>query len=74
MLSAAVPFDAERSSLSWLHNLLKKHHREIKDLHPYGVEVREDYRDVALAQLIEQVDKKLLVLCEAHYSRYFSAV
>ncbi len=73
MRSAAIPYDAERSPLSWLHNLLKKHHREIKGLYRYGVEVREDYRDIALAQLIEQVDKELLVLCEAHYSRYFSA-
>lgn len=73
MQSAAIPFDAGRSSLSWLHNLLKKHHREITDLYRYGVEVREDYRNIALAQLIEQVDQELLVLCDAHYSRYFSA-
>jgi uncharacterized protein len=73
MRSIAIPFDAERSQLSWLHNLLKKHHREIRSLHHYGVEVREEYRHIALAELIEQVDKELLVLCEAHYSRYFSA-
>jgi uncharacterized protein len=72
MQSAAIPFDAGRSPAGWLHNLLKKHHRKIKDLNRYGVQVSEDYRDVDLGQLIEQADQELLVLCEAHYSRYFA--
>lgn len=70
--AAAIPFDEQRSPYCWLHNFLKKHHRSITDLQPCGVEVRDAYRNVPLAKLIEQADEELLILSDAHFDRYFA--
>jgi uncharacterized protein len=68
----AVPYDSVMSPAIWLHNLLKKRHRELGDLGVLGVEVREQWRHLDLAALAEDVDVQLLRLCEAHHVRYFS--
>lgn len=67
-----IPFDIERSPYYWLHNLLKKQHRDLPDLARIGVEVRPEYRNVETQLLISQADQQLLLLCEAHYARYFA--
>ncbi|MDP2282509.1 MAG: hypothetical protein Q8L06_00100, partial [Pseudohongiella sp.] len=55
----------------WLHNLLKKRHRALTDLGSFGVDVRPLWQHLSLPELAEDVDKQLLVLSEAHLSRYF---
>jgi uncharacterized protein len=68
---AAVPYDAQRSPYTWLHNLLKKQHRAITALDEFGVEIREAYRELGATRLMELADQELLTLCDAHYARYF---
>lgn len=66
-----VPFDPSLSPYCWLHNLLKKCHRDLQQLDDCGVYIRPAFSDHSLAALCEQIDKELLVLCEAHFQRYY---
>jgi predicted Fe-S protein YdhL (DUF1289 family) len=66
-----VPYNNALSPTSWLHNLLKKRHQVIADLSAYGVDIREDFQQLTLAELAEEMDRQLLRLCEAHRLRYF---
>jgi predicted Fe-S protein YdhL (DUF1289 family) len=68
----AVPYNSALSPAIWLHNLLKKRHRELNDLGIWGVEVRQEWWHLDLAALAEDMDVQLLRLCEAHQMRYFS--
>ncbi len=67
----SVPCNPDMSPASWLHSLLKKRHRQIQDLSGYGVDIRDEWRHLALADLAEDMDVQLLRLCEAHQIRYF---
>lgn len=67
-----VPFDASLSPYCWLHNLLKKSHRELDQLEDYGVYVRPEFAQLSLAALCEMIDRELMLLCDAHYQRYLT--
>ncbi len=68
-----VPFDESLSPYCWLHNLLKKNHRNLDTLEEYGVYVRPAYAQESLSALCEMIDREILILCEAHYQRYIAA-
>ena len=65
-----IPFDESLSPYCWLHTLLKRHHQKLKYLREFGVRVQAEFRHLEPAQLAELVDRELLILSEAHYSRY----
>lgn len=67
----AVPFNEDLPPAIWLHNLLKKRHRALTELDSFGVLVRPSWQHLSLAELAEDVDRQLLVLCQAHLDRYF---
>ena len=69
----AVQYDATLSPFCWLHNLLKKHHREIDNLKEFGVYALPRYEHMPLDVLCEVIDSELLVLCAAHFSRYYQS-
>lgn len=69
-----VPFNSDLPPGTWLHNLLKKRHRALRELESYGVEIRAEWQHLSLAELAENVDKQLLLLCDAHLTRYFSDI
>lgn len=73
MQAAGVPCHPELSAYSWLHNLLKKRHRQITDLSAYGAALRPECAGRPVQQVWEQADAELLTLCEAHRQRYFQA-
>lgn len=66
----SVPFNTDLSAFCWLHNLLKKAHGKLTDLKDHGVIVRPAYSQIPLETLIEQVDKELLILADAHRTRF----
>lgn len=68
----SVHYDPELSPYCWLHNLLKKQHREITNLGEYGAYVLPAYESLPLAELCELIDRELLILCQAHFERYFA--
>ncbi|MCH7672363.1 MAG: DUF1289 domain-containing protein [Proteobacteria bacterium] len=67
-----VPYDVSLSPYCWLHNLLKKNHQDIENLADFGVYVLPEFSSLSLPALFELIERELLVLCEAHYSRYFA--
>lgn len=70
----AVPFNEDLPPSTWLHNLLKKRHRALTELTSFGVDIRNDWQHMTLAELAEDVDSQLLLLCEAHLTRYFPEI
>jgi uncharacterized protein len=66
-----VPYNPDLPPATWLHNLLKKRHRMLTELGSMGVEIRPEWRHMSLAELAEDMDARLLELCDAHLSRYF---
>ena len=74
LLDSHVPFDETLSPYCWLHNLLKKCHRELVSLEECGVYVRPEYTHLTLAALYDSIDREILVLCEAHFDRYIGSL
>lgn len=70
----AVPFNEDLPPATWLHNLLKKRHRSLAELDSYGIRIRPEWQHMSLPELAEEVDSQLLVLCEAHLTRYFPEI
>ena len=66
-----VPFNPDLPPATWLHNLLKKRHRALTDLSSTGVDIRPQWQHLSLAELADEMDTRLLELCDAHLSRYF---
>lgn len=69
-----LPVNPSLSPYCWLHNLLKKGRLETLVPNEYGVTVMQAYQHLSLEGLAEQIDEELLVLCEAHFERYFQRV
>lgn len=65
-----VPYDESLSPYCWLHNLLKRQHHKLESLAEFGVAVRDDYQHLDLPQLLEQIEREIMLLCEAHSDRY----
>jgi len=71
MRQHGVPIHPELSAHCWLHNLLKKRHRQLQSLEAIGVDCHPDHADQRWQALWEQADAELLALSEAHRLRYF---
>lgn len=69
----AVQYDPELSPYCWLHNLLKKNHRDIDNLAEYGACVLPEFQQLPLAELCELMDREILTLTQAHFERYYAA-
>ena len=70
---AGVPFDSKLSPYCWLHNLLKKEHVQINDLTEYGAYVLPEFEKFSLTELCELIEQEILILCQAHFDRYFES-
>ena len=68
-----LPFNPDLSPYSWLHNYLKKGNLAIPP-EQLGITMQPTYSHYSLEQLAELVDEELLVLCEAHFARYYPLV
>ena len=65
-----VPYDPSQSAYCWLHNLLKKNHLNIARLEDFGVTLNPQYAALSIAEICELIEQEILLLCEAHFSRY----
>jgi len=68
-----LPFNPSLSPFSWLHNYLKKGNLVVS-AEQLGISVQPAYSHYSLEQLAALVDEELLVLCEAHFARYYQQV
>lgn len=67
----AIPYDDELSPYCWFHNLLKKNHSQITNLKDYGAYALQGYETYSAEQLSELIEQELLLLCQAHFDRYY---
>ena len=67
-----TPYDPAQSPYCWLQNLLKKNQHDIENLEDFGVYVLPGFSQLSLQELFELIEQELLILSEAHFSRYFS--
>jgi len=72
MESMKLPLNPSLSPYCWLHNLLQKTPLERLVLADFGVSVAPAYQYLSTAALADLIDEELLLLCDAHFARYFS--
>lgn len=69
-----IPLNPALSPYCWLHSLLQK--APLADIDPAacGFSLLASGQGSSLTQLASVVNEELLLLCEAHFDRYFSQV
>jgi hypothetical protein len=69
-----IPLNPALSPYCWLHSLLQK--APLADIDPAtcGFSLLASAQGASLAQLASLVNEELLLLCEAHFERYYSQV
>ena len=69
-----IQFKREQNPYCWVFDLLRAGASQIEDLSVYGLELQLGWRDVALPQIRESIDKDFYALSCAHYERYIAPV
>lgn len=69
-----LPLNTALSPYCWWHNVLKKLPLDALVPAEFGVSVSRAYSHLSLQELANLIDEELLLLCEAHFSRYFRMV
>lgn len=69
-----IPMNPALSPYCWLHSLLQKAPLEALEMPGSGFAILRQHQDKTLAELADLADVELLVLCEAHFARYFQQV
>jgi predicted Fe-S protein YdhL (DUF1289 family) len=67
-----VRYSAQKSPLVWVFELLRAGAKQIGDSKKFGFVVDENYRDLDMPALREQIDREFFILSEAHYERYIA--
>jgi predicted Fe-S protein YdhL (DUF1289 family) len=65
-----VRYSAHKSPLVWVFELLRAGAKQIADSSKFGFVVDENYRQIGMPALREQIDREFFILSEAHYQRY----
>ncbi|MFC5698289.1 DUF1289 domain-containing protein [Pseudomonas sp. GCM10022186] len=67
-----VRFVPEQSHYCWAYQLIARASRMINRLDAYGIALLPEFRDWALPDLREAIDREFFLLSEAHYERYIA--
>jgi len=67
-----IRFVAEQSPYCWAYQLIARGARLIQQLGAYGVSLLPEFRDWALPELRDAIDREFFLLSEAHYDRYIA--
>lgn len=70
--SRQIRFVAEQSPYCWAYQLIARGARMIQQLDAYGVVLLLEFRDWALPELRDAIDREFFLLSEAHYHRYIA--
>ena len=74
MAQLKLPFNAALSPYCWLNTLFQKAQLERVVLADLGVSVSPELAHLSSKDLATLVDGELLLLCDAHFERYFKLV
>lgn len=69
-----IPMNPALSPYCWLHSLLQKAPLGALEASACGFSILKAHEGTSLAALADMADQELLVLCEAHFARYFHQV
>jgi len=65
-----ISYVSHHDEYCWIYSLLKAGAGQIENPQDYGFEVDLYFRDIALTELREIIDREFLALSQAHYDRY----
>ncbi|RMP66377.1 hypothetical protein ALQ18_100408 [Pseudomonas marginalis pv. marginalis] len=61
-----------QSEYCWAYQLIARGARVISNLEAYGMVLLPEFRDWALPELRDAIDREFFILSEAHYQRYIA--
>jgi predicted Fe-S protein YdhL (DUF1289 family) len=67
-----IRFVPEQSEYCWAYQLIARGARVINQLEAYGMVLLPEFRDWALPELRDAIDREFFLLSEAHYDRYIA--
>lgn len=67
-----IRFVPEQSPYCWAYQLIARGSRMINQVEAYGLVLLPEFRDWALPDLRDAIDKEFFILSEAHYERYIA--
>ena len=67
-----VRFVPDQSPYCWAYQLIARGSRVISRIDAYGIALMPEFRDWALPDLREAIDREFFLLSEAHYERYIA--
>lgn len=74
MILHKLPFNAALSPYCWINTLLQKAPLDRLQLADFGISVKAPFRHVSVQALANIIDSELLLLCDAHFERYYARV
>lgn len=67
-----IRFVPQQSPYCWAYQLIARGARVINQLDAYGMALLPEFRDWALPELRDAIDREFFLLSEAHYERYIA--
>ncbi|MCU1716321.1 DUF1289 domain-containing protein [Pseudomonas sp. 5P_3.1_Bac2] len=67
-----IRFVPNQSPYCWAYQLIARGARVINQLNAYGMVLLPEFRDWALPELRDAIDREFFLLSEAHYERYIA--
>ncbi len=67
-----LPMNNALSPYCWINTLLQKAPLDAVVLADFGISVAPELVPLSTRELADRIDKELLLLCDAHFERYFS--
>ncbi len=67
-----IRFVPHQSEYCWAYQLIARGARVINQLEAYGMVLMPEFRDWALPELRDAIDREFFLLSEAHYERYIA--
>ncbi len=67
-----IRFVPHQSEYCWAYQLIARGARVISNLEAYGMVLLPEFRDWALPELRDAIDREFFILSEAHYQRYIA--
>lgn len=74
MAQLKLPFNAALSPYCWINTLMQKAPLERIVFADFGINVAPMFGHLSAPELANLVDTELLLLCDAHFERYFNLV
>jgi predicted Fe-S protein YdhL (DUF1289 family) len=72
LVQRKIRFVPQQSEYCWAYQLIARGARVINQVEAYGMVLMPEFRDWALPDLRDAIDREFFLLSEAHYERYIA--